>query len=176
MIVHLSPTGSKSPHVFKSLYSKYSGRSQECWVRMISILILIYYSSSTVSKPIPSAPMTIGMTVTVMLHSFFFSSLAKLKYFFYLFTFCYFHFVVCWNGKNNRIIFKSCDLVKTMLTDGFSHGSECQQAMSCLQDYFQNSGRCQQCRSFDGLDFPTVDLQLYQAPFQTFGKLSKSTN
>ena len=68
-------------------------------VWMVSILPSISICSNPLSKPmrtVPSAPTTIGITVTHMFHSLFdfFSSLTKPKYLFIFFTFFDFHLVV----------------------------------------------------------------------------------
>ena len=60
--------------------SQYFSRSQQCWI--VTILLLISNASSFFSKPfrtVPSAPTTIGITITRIFHRLF-SSLARSRY------------------------------------------------------------------------------------------------
>ena len=68
---------------------------------MVSILPPIFDSSNPLFnalETVPSAPTTIGITVTWMFHRFFLV-LWQSPIFVYLFTFFSFYFAVCWNGK-----------------------------------------------------------------------------
>ena len=70
---------------------------------MVSILSLISYSSSLLSKrleTVRSAPNTISITVILIFHSFYFSIFAKVQVFVYDFVFFSFPSVVCKNSKN----------------------------------------------------------------------------
>ena len=77
-------------------------------VRMVSTHPLIYYSSSHSTNPlvtIPSAPITIGITVIFMFHSLFvFSFSSKVLSLISLFAFVQFYPVVRRNGKVHKSV------------------------------------------------------------------------
>ena len=89
MVFQWSLSESKSPQVFRTLLSILSDLYNAV-VCMVSICPPISNRSSPFTKPlgiVPSAPITIGITVTFVSHSlsflffsFFFGSLAKSKY------------------------------------------------------------------------------------------------
>ena len=100
MVIHRSLSDSKSPQVSRNLLSILAILNNVVvWV--VSIRPPTSKSSSPFSNPlvtVPKAPITIGIIVTCMFHSFFqFSS--KVKVLILLFTFFQFYFVVSWNGK-----------------------------------------------------------------------------
>ena len=81
MISHRSLSDSKSPQVFWTLVSILANLNNAV-VWMVSICPLIFKSSNARTDPlvhVPRVPITIGITVSLILHSFF-SSLAKSRY------------------------------------------------------------------------------------------------
>ena len=90
---------SKSPQVYRTLLSILAHlKSAVVW--MISILSLIFSSTSLFSRPLEAIP-RIGIAVTFVLQMFFFFSVLWqdpgicLSYHFFF----HFHSIVCWNGK-----------------------------------------------------------------------------
>ena len=77
---------SKSPQVTRILLSILAGLNNAV-VSMASTCPLTSKSSSLFTNPlgiVPSAPITTGITINFMFHSFFFRSLTKSRYFFSL--------------------------------------------------------------------------------------------
>ena len=80
MVFHWSLSNSKSPLVSSTLLSILIDLNNAVW--LISTQPLISMSSSPCTNPlvtVPSAPITIGITVTFIFHNFF-SSLARSRY------------------------------------------------------------------------------------------------
>ena len=95
---------SKSPHVSRTFLSILADFSNVV-VWMVLILSLILNSSSLLSKPlgiIPSAPTIIGITVTLIFHSFF-TSLVRSKYF-SVFSISFILTAVVWNVKIYKLV------------------------------------------------------------------------
>ena len=94
MVFHWSLSGSKSPQVYRTLFSILDDL-HDTVVWMVSTRPLISKFFSFCTNPLVTvlrAPMTIGITVTFMFHSFF-SSLAR------SFAFFQFYLVVIQNSK-----------------------------------------------------------------------------
>ena len=73
IVFHWSPSGSKFPQVSRTLLSILIDLNNAV-IWMVSIRPLISNSFRTLTKPmgtVPSAPITIGTTVTLMFHSFY---------------------------------------------------------------------------------------------------------
>ena len=95
MVFHWSLSDSKSPQVFRTLLSILADFNNAV-LRVVSILPPISNSSSPPSKPlgtVPSAPITKGITVTLMFHNFLcplarskYLSLFSLSFFLFFFT------------------------------------------------------------------------------------------
>ena len=82
MVCHWDLSDSNSPQVFWTLLSILTDLNNAV-VRMVSTRPFIFKSSRPHTNPlmtVSSAPITIGSTVTLMFHSFFFSSLARSSY------------------------------------------------------------------------------------------------
>ena len=108
MVFHLRLSDSKSPQVSRTLLSILTNLNND-FVWMVSILPQISNSSSFLSEPfgtIPSGPITIGITVTLMFHTSF-SSLARFKYLPIFFTFFHFHSV----NQNSKILYTASSLL-----------------------------------------------------------------
>ena len=85
-------------------------------VWMVSTRPLIFKSSGPFTKPFginPSAPTTIGISITFMLHRLFFSSLGISWYLFLLFPSFYFYLVVRRDGQVHNL---ACSLFLLLLT------------------------------------------------------------
>ena len=82
-VFHMILSDSKSPQVFRTLLSILADLNNAV-IWMVSPCPLISKSSFPSTNPmvtVPNAPITIGITVIFMLHSFFSSSLARLLLF-----------------------------------------------------------------------------------------------
>ena len=82
MVFHWSLSDSKSPQVSRTLLNILAILNNVV-VWMVSTHLLTSKSSSLFSNPlviVPNAPITIDIIVTCMFHSFFFNSLARLRY------------------------------------------------------------------------------------------------
>ena len=111
MLFHWSLGGSKSPQASRTLLSILVNlNNAEVWMvvlndgvgLMVSTRPVTSKSPSPFNNPlviVPKAPITIGIIVTFMFHSFFFNSLARSRYFFFFFTFFRFYSVVSRDSK-----------------------------------------------------------------------------
>ena len=98
---HWSLSDSKSPQVFRALFSILAVLNNAV-VWMVSARPLISKSSSPFNNPliiVPRAPITIGVNVTYMFHSFFFQFPSNVQVFILLFAFFQFYSVVSQNIK-----------------------------------------------------------------------------
>ena len=98
---YLSLSDYKSPLVSRTLLSILADLNYSV-VWIVSILRLIFSSSSLFSKAfqsVPSAPTTTSITFTLMFHGFFLYFSGKVQVFLYLFTFFYFYSMLHWKGK-----------------------------------------------------------------------------
>ena len=116
MIFHWSLSDSKSPQVFRTLFSVHDDLNNAV-VWLVSTRPLISKSSSPFINPlvtVPRAPIRIGITVTFMFLQF----PSKVEIFIFLFTFFQFYSVGSWDNKVNNfassffffclIIIRSC--------------------------------------------------------------------
>ena len=145
MVFNWSLSDSKSPQVSRTLLSILADLDNAV-VWMVSTCPLISKSSSPFTNPlvtIPSTPITTGITVTFMFHSFF-SSLARSSLLLSSFT--------------------PLEFFTSVLADGFSLGFDWQQVSTSLQDSSQDSGRSQQCCHLDSL-YPSANFQVLQVFF-----------
>ena len=97
MVFHRSLSDSKSPQVSRTLLCN-------AIVWMVSTRPPTSKSSSPFSNPfatVPKAPITIGIIVTCMFHSFF-QFPSKVEVLILLFTFFQFYSVVSWDSKVNN--------------------------------------------------------------------------
>ena len=123
MVFHWSLSDSKSPQVSRTLLSILAVLNNAV-VWMVFTRPPISKSSSPFSNTlvsVPNAPITIGIIVISMFHSFFFQFPSKVEVLF--------------------IIIHSLELFTSALADGSSLESEWQQISSSLQDSSQYSGR-----------------------------------
>ena len=100
MVFHWSLSDNKSPQVSRTLLSILSVLNNVV-VWMVSTRPLTSKSSSPFSNPlvtVPKVPITIGIIVTCMFHSFF-QFPSKVEVLIILFTFLQFYFVVSWDSK-----------------------------------------------------------------------------
>ena len=100
MVFHWSLSDSKSPQVSRTLLSILAVLNNVV-VWMVSTQLLISESSSPFNNPlvtVPKAPITIGIIVTFMFHSFF-QFPYKVKILILLFTFFQFYSVVSRDSK-----------------------------------------------------------------------------
>ena len=101
MVFHLSLGDWKSAQVSRTLLSILTDYNTTV-VWMVSAGPLISKSSNICTNPlvtVPSAPIIIGITVTFIFHSFFFSSLARFLFLISLFTFFQFYTMTRRDGK-----------------------------------------------------------------------------
>ena len=100
MVSHWSLSGRKSPQVSRTLLSILANLSNAVVWRVSTRPLISKSSIPYINHLVTllSAPITIGITVTFMFHSFFqFSS--KVQILITLFAFLQFFAVFCWNGK-----------------------------------------------------------------------------
>ena len=102
-VFHWSLSDSKSPRVSRTLLS-----IQAIFNNAVVWMVSTHPPTSKSSKPfnnplvtVPKAPIVIDIIVPFMFHSFFFNSLAKLRYLFFFFTLFQFYSVVSW-GQQSR--------------------------------------------------------------------------
>ena len=148
MVFHWSLSDSKSPQVSRTLLSILAVLNNAV-VWMVSTRPPTSKSSSPFSNSlltVPNAPITIGIIVTGMFHSFF-SSLARSRY---LSFFSHSFSSILWSaGTANSTILKviiiiiiillSWEFLAPALADGLSLEFERQQVSSSLQDSSQYS-------------------------------------
>ena len=161
MVFHWSLSDSKSPQLSRVLLSILAILNNAV-VWMVSTRPPTSKSSSPFSNPlvtVPNAPITIGIIVTCMFHSFF-NSRARSRY---LSFFSHSFSFILWSAgtsKSTIIII----IINIKFQWVFSHqhwlvifhwslsDSKCPQVSSGLQDSSQYSGWLQQCCSLDTLD------------------------
>ena len=100
MVFHWRLSDSKTPQVSRTLLSILAVFNNAV-VCMVSIRQPTSKSSRPFNNPlvtVPKAPITIGIIVTFIFHSFF-NSLARSRYFISLFPFFQFYSVVSWDSK-----------------------------------------------------------------------------
>ena len=100
MVFHRSQSDSKSPQISRTFLS-IQANFNIAVIWMVLIHSLIFNFSSPLSKPlrvVPSTPITTGITVTLMFHSFL-DSPARSKYLSYFSLSLIFHCVSRWDGK-----------------------------------------------------------------------------
>ena len=115
-------------------------------VWIVSIRLPISNSTSLLTKlqgTIPSAPITVGITVTLTFHSFFFSSLAKFKNIVLSFCFLFFYSVV-WrqNPLFDWFSFLCLLLQSLLLGIRWSVLTSKSQILQCVLFYRTDSGLC----------------------------------
>ena len=104
MVFHRSLSDKKSPQVSRTLLSILAVLNNAV-VWMVSTRPPTSKSSSPFSNPlvtVPKAPITIGIIVTCMLHSFFFQFPSKVEVLILLFTFFQFYSVVSRDSKSDN--------------------------------------------------------------------------
>ena len=144
MVFHWSLSDSKSPQVSRTLRIQAVLNNAVVWI--VSTHPPTSKSSSPFSNPlvtVPNAPITIGIIVTCMFHSFF-QFPSKVVVLILLFTFFQFYSVVSRDSKvdsfaSSLIIIIYLELFTSELADGLSLEFGWQQDSSSLQD----SGRSQ---------------------------------
>ena len=158
MVFHSSLSDSKSPQVSKTLLSILTVLSNAV-VWMVSMRLPVSKSSSPFNNPlvtVPKVPITMGIIVTFMFHSFFFNSLGRARYsFILLFTFSQFYSGVCQDSRVHNfasslfylllllLLFTPWEFFISVLADVLSLEFEWQQVSSSLQDSSHYSGRSQ---------------------------------
>ena len=101
MVFHWSLSDSKFPQVSRTLLSILAILNNSV-VWIVSTRPPTSKSSSPFNNPlvtVPNAPITIGIIVTFMFHSFFFQFSSKVEVLIHLFTFFQFYSVVSWDSK-----------------------------------------------------------------------------
>ena len=104
MVFHKSLSDSKSTQVYRTIFN-FLAVLNNAVVWMVSTRPLTFKSSSPFNNPlatVPKAPITIGIIVTFMSHSFF-NSLVKVEVLTLLFTFFQFYSVVSRNSKVDNL-------------------------------------------------------------------------
>ena len=134
---------------------------------MVSTRPLIFKSSSLYINSlvtVPSAPITIGITVTFIFNWFFISLVRS----WYLYLFSLSFNVTLWSSGTAMFTyyyyyyFTPLEFFTSVLADGFSLEFEWQQVSSGLQDSSRYSGRLQQCCRLDSL-YSSANFQVLQA-------------
>ena len=191
MVFHWRLSDSKSPQVSRTLLSILAVFNNAV-IWMVSIRPPTSKSSRPFNNPlvtVPKAPVTIGIIVTFMFHSFFFFQFSiKVEVFISLFTFYQFYFMVSRDSKvdnfANVLLFFFFDYHKVWssgwdyvirLYVKFITGVWMMQVSSSLQDSSQYSDRSWQCCSLGSLP-PSPYFQLLQSLYQSFRDCTKSTN
>ena len=148
-VVHWSLSGSKSPQVSRTLLSILVDLNNAV-VWMVSARPLISKSSNLSTKllvTVPSAPITIGITVTFMLHSCF-NSQARSRYLsFFSLSFSF----TCSQPERQSslfvrfslLLFTPWEIFTSASVDGLSLEIEWKQVSSSLQDSSQYSSSSQ---------------------------------
>ena len=156
MVFHWSLSDSKSPPVSKTLISILAVLNNAV-VWMVSTLPPTTKSSSPFNNPlvtVPKAPITIGIIVTFMFHSFF-NSLARSRY---LSFFSHYFSFILWSVETAKstifqilfyFFFVFVFFSTSALADGFTQEFEWQQVFLSLQDSSRYSGRSQKCCGLD---------------------------
>ena len=158
MVFHWILYESKSPQVSRTLLSILAVlNSAVVWT--VSTRPPTSKSSSPFCNPlvtVPKTPITIGIIVSYMFHSFF-NSRARLRY---LSFFSHSLSFILWSAKSTilrvlffclLLLFIPVEFFTSVLAAGFSLESEWQQVSSGLQNWSQDSGRSQQCCHLDSL-------------------------
>ena len=103
MVFHWRLSDSKSPQVFRTLLSIVAVFNNDVW--MVSTRLPTSKSSRPFNNPlvtVPKAPITIGIIVTFIFHSFFLKFSSKVEVLISLFTFFQFYSVVIRDSKVNN--------------------------------------------------------------------------
>ena len=165
MVFHWTLSESKSLQVSRTLLGILAVLNNVV-VWMVSTRSPTSNSSSPFSNalvPVPNAPITIGIIVTCMFHSFF-NSLARSRYLSFSHSFSF----ILWSVGTAKstiiiiIIITPLEFFTSVLADGFSLEFEWQQVSSSLQDSSRDSGRSQQCCHLDSL-YPFGKFHIFQA-------------
>ena len=171
MVFHRRLSDSKSPQVSRTLLSILAVFNNAV-VWMVSTRPPTSKSSMLFSNPlvtVPKAPITIGIIVTFMFHSFF-NSLARSRY---LSFFSHSFSFILWSAGTAKstilqifflLLFTPLEFFTSVLADSFSLEFEWQQVSSSLQDSSQYSGRPQQCCRLDSL-YPSANFKVLLAQF-----------
>ena len=170
MAFHWRLSDRKSPQVSRTCLSILAVFNNAV-VWMVSTRLPTSKSSRPFNNPfvtVPKAPITIGIIVTFMFHSFF-NSIARsgyLSFFSHSFSFS------LWSTGSEKstllqisllfLLFTPLEFFTSTLTDGFSLEFEWQQISSSVQDTSQYSGRPQQCCRLDSLH-PSANFPVLQA-------------
>ena len=167
MVFHWSLCVGKSPQVTRTLLSILAVLNNVV-IWMVSTSPPTSKSSSPISNPlvpVPKVPITIGIIVTFMFHSFF-SSLARLRNL----SVCMlkYHKSLCVAFSRTGAGLSPLEFFTSVSADGFSLESEWQQVSSGLQDSFQDSTRPPTSKSSRPFNNPLVIVP--KAPI-TIGKI-----
>ena len=143
MVFHWSFSDSKSSQVSRPLLSIGAVLNNVVW--MVSTRPPTSKSSSPLCNPLvtaPKAPITFGIIVTFMFHSFFQFS-RKVEVFIILFIFVQFYSAVRRDSKVDNFIIISLfrEFFTLAVGDGFSLEVKWQQISSSVQNSSQYSGR-----------------------------------